>query len=404
MKVSKCFGSLAVSILVLVSVIFCSGTGYTEQPDKMMSKTDMDIIDTAVSAGEFNTLAAALKAADLITPLKGNGPFTVFAPTDSAFAKLPHGKLEELLKPENINQLRKILKHHVVNEEVLLKGDSLKTLNDDVLFVNDLGKLIVNDAMIISKNIKATNGVIHVIDTVLIPTKDEEYKAALKIISTAIGLGAPLYNSKDEEACALIYKSALGELMAFPGDVVNVDSKKKIADVFAKTSRMKEEGKKAWDFRHVLDDIEHQLQEQRKLVKGDDIVDIAVAAGGFDVLVSAIKKADLAETLKGDGPFTVFAPTDQAFGKLPTKTLEDLLKPENKNNLASILTYHVVPGKIKSSELSDSSQLKTVNGESLSIKKVYGAVIVDNAMIIKTDIEGSNGVIHVIDTVLLPQK
>jgi transforming growth factor-beta-induced protein len=404
MNVKKCFDPLVLSVLFAVSVVFCSGDSYAEQPDRMMSKADMDIVDTAVSAGEFKTLAAALKAADLITPLKGKGPFTVFAPTDSAFAKLPAGTLEELLKPENKDQLKRILTHHVVNGEVLLKGDSLKTLNNDELLINDLGKEIVNDAMIISKNIQATNGVIHVIDTVLIPTKDEECKTALKIISTAISLGVPLYNSKNEEACALIYRSALGELMGFPDDIVNVDSKKKIAEVFRKASGMKEESKKAWAFRYVLDDIVHQLQEQQALLQGDDIVDTAIAAGGFDVLVSAIEKAGLTETLKGKGPFTVFAPTDQAFAKLPTKTLEDLLKPENKNKLASILTYHVVPGKIKASEVGNLSHLKTVNGESLSIKKSYGAVIVGNAMIIKTDIDSSNGVIHVIDTVLLPEK
>ena len=355
MKVKKGFGSLVLLILFSVSVIFCFGDIYAEQPDSMMSKTDMDIIDTAVSAGEFNTLAAALKAADLITPLRGKGPFTVFAPTDSAFAKLPDGTLEELLKPENKDQLRKILTHHVVNEEVLFKGISLKTLNNDDLLVNDLGKQIVNEATIISKNIQATNGVIHVIDTVLIPTEDEEDKTALKIISTAIGLGAPLYNSHNEEACALIYKSALGELMEFPDYVVNADSKKKIADVFNETSKMKKESKKAWAFRHVLDDILHQLEEKQELMQGDDVVDVAIAAGGFDILVSAINKAGLTNTLKGKGPFTVFAPTDQAFGKLPTETLEDLLKPKNKNKIATILKYHVVPGKITASEVANLS-------------------------------------------------
>ena len=121
-------------------------------------------------------------------------------------------------------------------------------------------------------------------------------------------------------------------------------------------------------------------------------------------MVSAINKAGLTNTLKGKGPFTVFAPTDQAFGKLPTETLEDLLKPKNKNKLATILKYHVVPGKITASEVANLSHLKTVNGESLSIKTFQGAVIVDNAMVINTDIDASNGVIHVIDTVLLPKK
>ena len=134
-----------------------------------------------------------------------------------------------------------------------------------------------------------------------------------------------------------------------------------------------------------------------------DIVDTAVAAKDFDTLVTAIKAADLVNTLNGKGPFTVFAPTDQAFAKLPGGTLEDLLKPENKHKLSSILTYHVVPGKVMASEVVNLSHAKTVNGQSLMIKTSHGTVMVDNAKVIKTDIGCSNGVIHVIDTVLLPK-
>jgi uncharacterized surface protein with fasciclin (FAS1) repeats len=134
-----------------------------------------------------------------------------------------------------------------------------------------------------------------------------------------------------------------------------------------------------------------------------DVVDTAVAAGDFATLVTAIKAAGLVETLKGDGPFTVFAPTDEAFGKLPSGTLESLLNPENKQKLSSILTYHVVPGKVMASEVVNLSDAKTVNGQLLMIKTSDGAVTVNNAKVIKTDIDCSNGVIHVIDTVLLPK-
>ncbi|MHC4396588.1 MAG: fasciclin domain-containing protein [Planctomycetota bacterium] len=133
-----------------------------------------------------------------------------------------------------------------------------------------------------------------------------------------------------------------------------------------------------------------------------DIVDTAVAAGDFSTLVTAIKAADLVETLKGKGPFTVFAPTDQAFAKLPSGTLENLLKPENKQKLSSILTYHVVPGKVMASDVVNLSHANTVNGQSLMIKTSHGTVKVNNAQITKTDIECSNGVIHVIDLVILP--
>lgn len=134
-----------------------------------------------------------------------------------------------------------------------------------------------------------------------------------------------------------------------------------------------------------------------------NVVDTAVAAGDFNTLVTAIKAADLVETLKGKGPFTVFAPTDEAFAKLPDGTVEDLLKPQNKQKLSSILTYHVVPGKVMASDVVKLSRAKTVNGQSLMIKTNYGVVMVDNAKVIKTDIGCSNGVIHVIDTVLLPK-
>jgi transforming growth factor-beta-induced protein len=134
-----------------------------------------------------------------------------------------------------------------------------------------------------------------------------------------------------------------------------------------------------------------------------DVVDTAVGAGDFTTLVTAIKAADLVETLKGKGPFTVFAPTDEAFAKLPAGTVENLLKPENKQKLVSILTYHVVPGKVMASEVVKLSDAKTVNGQSLTITVEGKMVMVDSAKVVKTDIECSNGVIHVIDAVVLPK-
>jgi transforming growth factor-beta-induced protein len=134
-----------------------------------------------------------------------------------------------------------------------------------------------------------------------------------------------------------------------------------------------------------------------------DIVDTAISAGDFNTLVTAVKAADLVETLKSEGPFTVFAPTDEAFAKLPHGTLEDLLKPENKGKLASILTYHVVSGKVMAADVVNLSHAETVNGQSLSVKTYGSTVKVDNANVTKTDIKCSNGVIHVIDAVVLPK-
>ena len=137
-------------------------------------------------------------------------------------------------------------------------------------------------------------------------------------------------------------------------------------------------------------------------VKAQDIVDTAIAAGQFNTLVAAVQAADLVETLKGDGPFTVFAPTDEAFAALPMGTVEDLLKPENKAQLVAVLTYHVVPGKIMSADIAGKSMdVASVQGGELSVDATDG-VKIDNANVVAADIETSNGVIHVIDQVVLP--
>ncbi len=129
----------------------------------------------------------------------------------------------------------------------------------------------------------------------------------------------------------------------------------------------------------------------------DDIVEVAVKAGNFKTLAAALTAAGLVETLKGDGPFTVFAPTDEAFAKLPAGTVENLLKPENKDKLVAILTYHVVPGKVMSGDLLSTTSAKTVNGQKAMI-----GLRVGDANVVKADIQASNGVIHVIDSVMLP--
>ena len=134
-----------------------------------------------------------------------------------------------------------------------------------------------------------------------------------------------------------------------------------------------------------------------------DIVDTAVAAGTFNTLASALQAAGLADTLKGKGPFTVFAPTDEAFGKLPAGTVESLLKPENKEKLKAILLYHMVPGDVTAAQVVKLSSAKTINGQDLKLTVNGGTVMVNDAKVVKADVLASNGVIHVIDTVLLPK-
>ncbi|MDN3556420.1 fasciclin domain-containing protein [Halomonas maura] len=134
-----------------------------------------------------------------------------------------------------------------------------------------------------------------------------------------------------------------------------------------------------------------------------DIVDTAAAAGQFETLVAAVQAADLVDTLKGEGPFTVFAPTDDAFAALPDGTVDDLLKPENQQTLQAILTYHVVPGTVMAEDAMAADSATTVQGQDLTITTMDGQLMVDDATVIQTDIEASNGVIHVIDSVLMPE-
>ena len=145
---------------------------------------------------------------------------------------------------------------------------------------------------------------------------------------------------------------------------------------------------------------------QAKKCKSDckDIVSTAVEAGKFNTLATALKSAGLVKTLQGDGPFTVFAPTDKAFAKLPKGTVEELLKPANRDRLVSILTYHVVPGEVESNEAVKLTEAKAVSGDKLTLKVKAGSLFLNDSKVIAADVNASNGVIHVIDTVLIPPQ
>jgi len=271
-----------------------------------------DIVDTAVESGSFKTLAAALQAAGLVATLKGDGPFTVLAPTDEAFAKLPKGTVETLLKPENKQQLIGILKYHVISGKVLAETvvtlSGAKSLNGQQIdiAVTD-GKVSVDKAQVVKTDIDCSNGVIHVIDQVILPASD-------------------------------------------------------------------------------------------------NIAATAEKAGSFKTLLAAAQAAGLVDALSGKDALTVFAPTDEAFSNLPAGTVESLLKPENKAKLAGILKYHVVAGRVYSSDALKAGKAQTLQGDSVTISSGSGVAKVNGAKLLKTDLDASNGVIHVIDAVLLPSE
>lgn len=282
------------------------------------------IVDIAIADGRFTTLVTAIQAAGLAETLSGEGPFTVFAPTDDAFAALPAGTLDNLLLPENKQQLADILLYHVVPGKVMaadvagLDGKMADTAlaGKQIGIKVDMNNVYLNENVkVIITDIEASNGVIHVVDAVLLPPSEE---------------------------------AAMDKM---------------------------------------------------------DIVDTAVADGRFKTLAAALQAAELVDTLKGKGPFTVFAPTDDAFAALPAGTLDSLLLPENKQQLTDILLYHVVSGKVMAADVVGLTSAPTVLGKDIAIKVQDGKVYLnDTVQVIITDIETSNGVIHVIDAVLLPPQ
>ncbi len=284
----------------------CSSTQATAY-----TQAEKTIVETALANENFSTLVTALKAAELVEALSGEGPFTVFAPTNDAFAALPKGTLAELLKEENKGTLQAILTYHVAAANLpakkVVKAPYLTTLNGQraQFRVSDEG-VFINGAQIVTTDIQCSNGTIHVIDAVILP------------------------NTKD-------------------------------------------------------------------------VVDTAIEAGSFRTLTAAIKAAGLVEALKAKGPITVFAPTEEAFAALPEGTVANLLKPENKEKLQAILKLHVIPGRVYADAAAKGAKVKSLQGQTLVTKSEDDKVFVNGAQVVKADIDTSNGVIHVINKVLLPQ-
>ena len=300
--------NLLVALMAVISLSL-SHTGIAQEKTRKAAD-GKDIVTTAVEAGSFKTLAAALTAGELVEALQGEGPFTVFAPTDEAFAKLPEGTLETLLKPENKGMLVSILTYHVVSGSVdsseVVELNAAGTLNGqrvDIKTEND--GVQIDGANVVKADIACSNGIIHVIDSVLMPSSDNIPATANK-------------------------------------------------------------------------------------------------AGTFKTLLAAAKAAGLVEALSSEQPLTVFAPTDEAFAALPKGTVESLLKPENKDKLAAILTFHVVAGRVYSPEVLSKGELKTLQGGMLTASVEDETAMINGAKILATDIDASNGVIHLIGSVMLP--
>ena len=223
-----------------------------------------DIVDTAVAAGSFKTLVAAVKAAGLVETLKGSGPFTVFAPTDGAFAALPDGMVEDLLRPENLDKLAAILKYHVVAGEISLGGLRSKTLQGGQLDIRPGGSTRVNEAQVLLADVRAINGIVHVIDRVLLPELPEPTPArrAMGVIELAIERGVPLYNGHKPEACAAVYEVAVKSLLEGYTDALDGAARKRLREALAGIRKDHRANQQAWTLRYALDDVYRSLRER----------------------------------------------------------------------------------------------------------------------------------------------
>jgi len=236
-------------------------TTVTGDPDKSGSR---DIVDTAIEAGAFKTLVSAVKAAGLVDSLKANGPLTVFAPTDEAFAKLPEGTIEDLLRPENRDKLIAVLTYHVVPDKILLSKQSWKTLQGQSIEVKSPGSVKkINQARVLKSDILASNGVIHVIDSVLLtPIKTLTAKQAAKeVIQLAINRGVPLFNAGQPSACAAIYEVAANSLLKSHTNALDKESRLILEDALNDIRKDDDPSQKAWKLRRALDAVNESLHE-----------------------------------------------------------------------------------------------------------------------------------------------
>jgi len=445
--------SILLALAILVAACAPAATSApqapaTKAPEPTAVPAKKDIVDTAIGAGSFKTLVAAVQAAGLVDALKGTGPFTVFAPTDEAFAKLPAGTVDALLKDPA--KLKQILLYHVVAGKVMAadaaKLTAAKTLQGASIKIKvDGSTVMINDAKVTTADIETSNGVIHVIDTVILPPADKadivdtavaagNFKtlaAALQaagLVDALKGAGPFTVFAPTDEAFAKLPAGTVEALLKDPkalGDILKyhvVAGKVMAADVvklteaetlLGKKVAIKVEGGKvmvgganvtATDIEasngviHVIDSV--LMPPAEGAMADKDIVDTAIGAGSFKTLVAAVQAAGLVDALKGAGPFTVFAPTDEAFAALPAGTVEGLLKEPEK--LKAILLYHVVEGKVMAADAAKLTEAKTLNGASIRISVKDGKVMINDAQVVTADIAASNGVIHVINKIILP--
>ncbi len=401
------------------------------------------VVDIIVGSPDHTTLEAAVIAAELADDLSGEGPFTVFAPTDAAFDALPAGTVASLLE-DPTGALAQILLYHVVAAKALSTdlsdGQMITTMNGDSVTVKIMdGNVYIDDAMVTSADLMADNGVVHVIDAVILPKSTvvdiivgspdhtilEAAVIAAELADDLSGEGPFTVFAPTDAAFDALPAGTVASLLEDPtgalaqillyhvvaakalstdlsdgqmittmnGDSVTVkimDGNVYIDDAMVTSADLMADNGVV----HVIDAV---------ILPKSTVVDIIVGSPDHTILEAAVIAAELADDLAGEGPFTVFAPTDAAFDALPAGTVASLLE-DPTGALAQILLYHVVAAKALSTDLSDGQMITTMNGDSVTVKIMDGNVYIDDAMVTTADLMADNGVVHVIDAVILPKS
>jgi transforming growth factor-beta-induced protein len=409
-----------------------------------------NLLETASSTGKFMTLVNAVAASGLIDVLVGHQDFTILAPTDQAFRNLPQADIEALLRYENRAKLREILTYHVikgrVSSEDLAGKSSATTVNGSkVTIASNKKGLAINEATVLQADIRCTNGVIHVIDRVLTPPTPDilttaERAGSFSTLLTAIkaaGLvdalqadGPFTVFAPTDEAFAKLPKETLRKLLDPHNKQALVDVLKlhvvsndyeasdlaelktvptllegKSLAIAGKGAKLRVTGvnvlkaniKAGNGIIHVVDEV---LMPK---AKASSVTGVAESSGQFKILLAALKATGLDEAVDEDGPFTILAPTDAAFAKIPEDKLKALLQPSGKADLKQILKYHVLPGKTKAADLFRAGKSKTLlSGKTVEFNLEDGRLIANQSKFLATDVPAGESLIQVIDTVLIP--
>lgn len=402
------------------------------------STTDNSIFAVADSSKSFNVLTGLLRLTNLDEVLKG-GSYTVFAPTDTAFASLPPETFRALLKPENRQTLIEILKYHVVAGDMTsssLKSGAFKTVEGANVDVNvGSSGVTVGGATVTQADIKASNGVIHVIDKVIVPsaiatavtsmlgpnaltprslsalTSSSSTTISSRSTSMSTGSGSSTMSpsstsmstgsgstrmssgssSMSSGSNSMRMSSGSSSMSSGSGSTTMGNGSTSMSSGSGSTTMGSGSGSSS------------TTMNSSSTSANSNLVAVAASNNSFKILTAALKATGLDQTLASGGPYTIFAPRDEAFDALPEGVVEELLKPENRDTLIKILTYHVVQGE-KSSSTLQSGATETLEGASVQVNVSSSGVMVNDAKVLQPDIQASNGIIHVIDKVILPPR